>query len=213
MFGWRAKKATGVLAEFNATAQHEAHVPLDEAELLAVDIETTGLHPSKDKMLSVGWVPVRGRQIRLEEAGYLLIKQDRPVGISATLHHLTDTQLATGHSPRRALEEFLPVLAGTVMLVHFAPIEQRFLSALCEQEFGAPLRVPTADTFQLERTHMEKMSTYPRGEDLRLPRVRARYNLPRYRNHNALIDAIACAELYLAMRAHRGYETVRDILA
>ncbi|WP_151641359.1 exonuclease domain-containing protein [Corynebacterium sp. 11A] len=211
MFGWGKKKATGALAEFEAVAAQNPRTPLDEAELLAVDIETTGLDPKKDAMLSIGWVPVRGRRIHLGEAGYMLIKQDRSVGTSATLHHLTDTQLATGYSPREALEAFLPRLAGTTMLVHFAPIEQRFLSALCEQEFGASLTVPTADTFQLERTHMEKMSTYPRGEDLRLPRVRARYSLPRYPNHNALIDAIACAELYLAMRAHLGYSTVRDI--
>lgn len=48
---------------------------------------------------------------------------------------------------------------------------------------------------------MERMGTYPRGEDLRLPRVRQRYNLPTYANHNALTDAVACAELYLALTA------------
>ena len=48
---------------------------------------------------------------------------------------------------------------------------------------------------------MERMATYPRGEDLRLARVRQRYGLPAYRNHNALTDAVACAELYLALTA------------
>ncbi|WP_286204536.1 CBS domain-containing protein [Corynebacterium afermentans] len=57
------------------------------------------------------------------------------------------------------------------------------------------------DTFAMERRHMERMGTYPRGEDLRLPRVRQRYNLPMYANHNALTDAVACAELYLALTA------------
>ena len=57
------------------------------------------------------------------------------------------------------------------------------------------------DTMTMERRHMERMGTYPRGEDLRLARVRHRYNLPHYGNHNALTDAIACAELYLAIDA------------
>lgn len=57
------------------------------------------------------------------------------------------------------------------------------------------------DTFAMERRHMERMGTYPRGEDLRLARVHQRYSLPAYSNHNALTDAIACAELYLVLTA------------
>jgi len=80
-------------------------------------------------------------------------------------------------------------------------MEQGFLSAACTQHFGAELHVPIVDTFAVERRHMERMGTYPRGEDLRLARVRQRYGLPQYRNHNALTDALACAELYLALAA------------
>lgn len=55
------------------------------------------------------------------------------------------------------------------------------------------------------------MATYPRGEDLRLPRVRERYNLPRYTSHNALSDALACAEAYLAITEVSSVHTLKDI--
>ena len=58
---------------------------------------------------------------------------------------------------------------------------------------------------------MERMGTYPRGEDLRLARVRQRYGLPRYGSHNALSDALACAELYVAQRGNTRAVTLRDV--
>jgi DNA polymerase-3 subunit epsilon len=59
---------------------------------------------------------------------------------------------------------------------------------------------------------MERMSTYPRGEDLRLPRVRSRYELPAYRSHDALTDALACAELYIAMVAGNNWSTLKSVI-
>jgi DNA polymerase-3 subunit epsilon len=59
---------------------------------------------------------------------------------------------------------------------------------------------------------MERMGTYPRGEDLRLARVRQRYGLPDYHNHNALTDALACAEQYLAHRATLPMSTLKDVM-
>ena len=48
--------------------------PLEELELLAVDMETTGLNPRRDRIVSVGWVPVCGRVIDLAGAGYHVVR-------------------------------------------------------------------------------------------------------------------------------------------
>lgn len=198
------RQAQGALADFYAVASPRGSTPLTDLPLLAVDIETTGLDPATDRVLSMGWVPVNGRQIDLAGAGYYLINTDgaASVGNSATIHGLTDEQLAQGVAPEEALAALLTALQGRAMLVHFAPIERDFLSALSRKHFGSGLKVPIVDTLALERRHMEKMGTYPRGEDLRLPRVRERYNLPHYGAHNALNDSLACAELYLAITEH-----------
>lgn len=196
-----AGRATGALAAFNAVASPSAGTPLDELPLLAVDVETTGLDPKKDRLLSIGWVPVNGRGIDLSGAGEVIVHDTTGVGDSATLHGLTDDALAAGVPVAEALTEFLTALRGRAMLAHFAVMETGFLSLACRAEFGAGLEVPAVDTFELERRHMERMGTYPRGEDLRLARVRERYALPYYRNHRASTDALACAELYLAQTA------------
>lgn len=176
--------------------------PLIDGALLAVDVETTGLKPERAQLVSVGWVPVDGRVIDLSGAEYF-VAAGAQVGESATLHGVTDDDVARlGRDPADILDAFLAALEGRKLLAHFAQMELGFLGKLHKDVRGTPWALhgsEVVDTFALERRHMERMGTYPRGEDLRLARVRQRYGLPAYGNHNALTDAIACAELYLAL--------------
>ena len=178
-------------------------VLVDDA-LLAVDVETTGLKPDRHELVSIGWVPVDGRVIDLARAEYHVISGAQ-VGDSATIHGVTDDDIALdGAEPAVVLEAFLRAIEGRRLLAHFAQMELGFVGKLHRDVTGKRWGLRDAevrDTFAMERRHMERMGTYPRGEDLRLARVRQRYNLPAYSNHNALTDAVACAELYLALTA------------
>lgn len=173
-------------------------------------METTGLKPRQHQIVSIGWVPIINNRIQLGGAKYVLIK-GVDVGDSATIHHLRDSDLENGCGLDEAIELLTEDLKGKGMLAHFAPIETAFYSHACKKLWGREPELQVVDTFALERRHMERMSTYPRGEDLRLSRVRSRYGLPNYRNHNALTDAIACAELYLAIAAHRPPQKLKDV--
>ncbi|MGO1949837.1 MAG: exonuclease domain-containing protein [Mycobacteriaceae bacterium] len=203
-----AGNATGPLADFYAVPFPGDRTRLADLPLLAVDVETTGLDPSNERLLSIGWVPVDGKVIDLAGATEIVLGEpagedtdDDGVGESATVHGLTDDDVAGGAAPADALGRLLEAMAGRAMLVHFEPMETGFLSAACQHLFGAKLEVPVVDTLALERRRMERRSTMPRGEDLRLPRVRERYGLPVYHSHRAVTDALACAELYLAITA------------
>lgn len=209
----RSKFATGALKEFYEVPAPHPSTSFDQLPLLAVDVETTGLKPEQHQIVSIGWVPVTGRVIELGGAGYTVIRgtEGFTVGSSAVIHHLTDDELAVGIGLEEALVQLLDALKGRALLAHFAPMEKNFLSAACQEYFGAPLQLPVVDTFAIERRHMEKMSTYPRGEDLRLARVRARYGLPQYSNHQALTDALACAELFLAQTHTSNASTLGEI--
>lgn len=189
---------------FRRGGSNRRHIEPDQ--LLAVDVETTGLKPDKHHLVSIGWVPVNGRVIDLSAAKYFVVSGAQ-VGDSATLHGITDDDVARlGQSRERILDEFERDFAGRRLLAHFVQMEIGFIGTLFQEVRGQKWKLTEADvvdTFVLERRHMERMGTYPRGEDLRLARVRERYNLPAYSNHNALSDAIACAELYLALQANR----------
>ena len=104
-----------------------------------------------------------------------------------------------------AMSAVLAALRGRAMLAHFAYIERHFLSRLCERLYGAPLVVPVVCTLVLHDSLVNRgFDDEARAGQLRLWTARARYGLPSYPAHDALVDALACAELYLAQTAELG---------
>jgi DNA polymerase-3 subunit epsilon len=176
--------------------------PLGRARLLALDLETTGLDPRTDRILSVGFVPVDGGRVVLGGAGRAVVLDTAGVGQSATVHGLTDDALAAGVPLEEAVTAVLHALTGRALLAHYARIETGFLDAACRRLWGAPLPCVVVDTFELERRRVADGwgREVPPGA-LRLWAARERHGLPVYRAHEALTDALACAELYLAQRA------------
>ena len=193
-----AASARGALAEYYRTPVQPDTTPASELRLLALDIETTGLDPRKDTVLSIGYVPVDGHTIVFAGSHHRILAADAEVGQSAVFHGITDDQLTDGMPVEDAIAEELEALAGRVLLAHFAMIETRFLSRICEKLYGAPLVVPVVDTLVLhDRLINRGFDDEARAGELRLWNARNRYGLPRYPAHDALTDAIACAELYL----------------
>jgi len=90
-------------------------------------------------------------------------------------------------------------LQGHVLLVHHAPMDVGFLNAACRRHYNVPLLAPTVDTLTLARRLQERGNQRSREGSLRLHALRSTFGLPRYAAHNALSDAVATAELYLAL--------------
>ena len=118
---------------------------------------------------------------------------------SAIIHQITDDQAAGGVPLAEIMPEILQRLTGRILLAHHAWVEQSFLSAACQQLYGAPLVVPTIDTQALAQRLMRNRNQFVRSTSLRLFNLRSYYGLPRYKAHNALSDALATAELFLAL--------------
>lgn len=175
-----------------------------ETEFLAIDLETTGLDVRRDLILSIGSVVLRGKRIDLGSARHRVVRIDRSIPeASAVIHQITDDQAAGGLELEDVMSELLESLAGRVMIAHHATIERGFLGNACRRLWGAGLPVPVVDTQVLARRLFERRQIPFKGSDLRLHALGDRYNLPRYGAHNALSDALAAAELFLAQAAYR----------
>ena len=203
----------GPVRDHLAVPLPDPDTPLETLRLLAVDIETTGLDPRRDRVLSIGFVPVDGGSVVLGGAGRAVVRDDTGVGQSATVHGLTDDELATGIPLADAVTVLLRALAGRVLLAHYARIETSFLSAACERSWGAGMPCAVVDTFELERRAVApRWGSEPEKGALRLWTARERRGLPVYRAHEALTDALACAELYLALRAELAARSPATVL-
>lgn len=180
----------------------DARTPLDELRLLAVDVETTGLSPGQDRLLAVGWVPVDGVRIDLSGARRFVVRRDDP-GAAVTIHRLTHDDLQEGLPLEEVLARLRRALEGRVLLAHHAPFDRAFLEAAFWSAGERPDLPADVCTLQLQRRLLLREGQEPRGS-LRLWRARARFGLPSTRAHDALTDAIAAAELYLAQVAELG---------
>ena len=178
-----------------------------DAELVCLDIETTGLDPATVDMLSIGWVLIRSGRIDLSTAESHVVKPSGELGDSPSIHGLTDSVVDQGMSPDEAMERVIEVLTGRILVVHHAGLDKRLLDRFCKQQFGDKLLVPVIDTLALENRRKSRHHHLEDTRSLRLPDLRTHYNLPWYRGHDCLVDAISTAELLIAMVANRDAPT------
>ncbi|MCB1773031.1 MAG: 3'-5' exonuclease [Gammaproteobacteria bacterium] len=195
-----AKAPAGPLADFLAAGRMDRSADCREIPIMAIDLETTGLDPKKDVILSIGMVEVNNWGVNLGTAWHRIVRVDQAIpGETAVIHHITDDQSAAGEPIEALLPEVLRRMAGKPMLVHYSPIEQNFIDAACRKIYGAPFVTPIIDTLEIAQRVYERRNHLIQPGDLRLFNLRPRYNLPQYKAHNALSDALATAELFLAV--------------
>ncbi|MDA7745779.1 exonuclease domain-containing protein [Psychromonas sp.] len=178
--------------------------PISEINLLALDIEMTGLDPKKDQMVSIGIIPIINAKIHPKLAQYRLIKIQGSVGQSAVIHGVLDQDLSNGSTLKEVLLWLLEQCKDKVLVAHHAPLDLQFIEkALIDTELH-PLPLMAIDTLAIDKERQQRKHQVLKVGSLRLNACRERYNLPIYNAHNALTDALACAELLLAQLSKMG---------
>ncbi len=167
-------------------------------DYVVLDLETTGLDPKTDRILSIGWVEVTQGRIDLTTAKHYLIDSESQIKPeTAVINHITPDMLKQGISIHDALYEFFSVATGKVIVAHATLVEKAFLERYLERNFNhKTLPLLWLDTMCMEK-YMAKSLNRP-DEDVSLSETRKRYKLPEYFAHNALTDAVSTAELFLA---------------
>ncbi len=201
------------LQAFYARGSVAAGLPISAAPLLALDVETTGLDPAVDGIVSIGLVPMDLQRIRASESRHWILKPRVPLAAeSVAFHGITDTQVHAAPDLLDILAELLDAIAGQVLVVHCRDIERQFLDRALRSRIDEGIEFPVIDTMELEaRLHrgqriglLDRLrGRRPPQPSIRLADSRRRYGLPRYRAHHAMTDALASAELLQAQIADR----------
>ena len=184
----------------------------------ALDLETGGLDPRMDPIISVGMVPIRSGVIRLGESFSTLIRPDpgRPIKPeSVRAHQLLAGDLRKSPPLQAVLLEVGRRLEGGVLLVHNRGIDLPFLKE-GHARTGLPWKKPrVVDTVDLiVKAASRRRFIRPEGNEmpsLNLSEARRVHGLPDYQAHDALIDAVSTAELFLVLRQSIGAKTLRDL--
>lgn len=213
-FDWSAyyqKQVTrlpdGPLKRFYQAGVPDKDTLLSETNMIALDLETTGLRSHKDTIVSVGSVAMNAKRIQCASAKYWVVNPGAPLSAeSITIHELTHSDVEQAPPLSRYFDAILTALAGKVVVVHCAAIERQFLYQAAKKLYGQEFYFPILDTLALEQQVLKQRPLIKRmfkgNASVRLDACRQRYGLPRYKAHHALTDAFSSAELLQAQIAH-----------
>ncbi|MFJ8542554.1 TerD family protein [Streptomyces sp. NPDC093586] len=163
-----------------SAAPDPSHLRDHAVEWALVDVETSGLVPRRDRVLSVAVVTLGADGEQTGEFSTLLDPGCDPGPVH--VHGLTRERLRGAPLFEHVAEEIGALLEGRVLVAHNAQFDYDFLA----HEFArAGLRLPVARrlcTLALNRR------VDPPTDDLRLGTLAAHYGVPQVRAHDALDD-------------------------
>jgi DNA polymerase III subunit epsilon len=187
----------------------------DEVVIWALDLETSGLKAAEDRILSVGMVPIRSGVICYGERFSTLVKPPDIALLSQEglrAHHILPAELAESPGLPDVLPEIDRRMREGLLLLHFASLDLAFLRQAyrrCSTAWPRPRVVDTVDlVYQLHQREQQWVPYAPPPQTA-LPLARAGVGLPAHPHHDALSDALATAELFLALRSRLGLCTLR----
>lgn len=191
----------------------------DSVTYWSLDLETGGLDPRSDPILSVGMVPIREGGIRLGEAWTTLVRPEEAAAIdpfSMRAHHLLPGDVRDAPLLDTVLKEIDARLREGALLVHQAALDVPFLRRAYRRHAMRWPDPPVVDTVALlikaaKRARFRDPDAADREPELNLAAARRGLGLPDYGAHDALVDAVAAAELFLVLRKQVGARRLRDL--
>ena len=179
--------------------------PPEDADLVAVDVETAGLDPATADVLSVGAVPISGRRVMLSDRFEAVIRRDAPTHEgSVRIHRLRAMDLEHGLPPQEAMARFREWLGDRPLLGYCVDFDRAALDRELRRGGQPPLDVAAYD---LRRLYMLRQKRHERhGHEHHehalpdLDDILEALGIPALSRHTAIGDAVATALAYIALR-------------
>ena len=160
---------------------------------IALDLETTGLHPSEDRILEIGAVKVVNGEIT--DCYETLVNPG--MAISPRIQALTginDAMAATGKDTKTAVTELIDFCGDLPLLGHNILFDYSFVKKNAVN-LGLTFEKDGVDTLKIARALL------PDLEHKNLPYLCGYYQITQERAHRASDDACAAMELYRRLAA------------
>jgi DNA polymerase-3 subunit epsilon len=179
-----------------------SQTPWREVTFSVIDLETTGLDPAADEIISFATVTVAGGKVRLDDARHELIRPRRmPDADTIRIHGLRETDLADAPPLSKQIDGLLEALTGRALVAHVAAVERGFLGAALSP-LGLELRNPIIDTAALDRELRHLRRDPPVRDPVGLSEMARSLGLPVHRPHHADGDALTTAQAFIALATH-----------
>jgi DNA polymerase-3 subunit epsilon len=168
--------------------------PLAELAVVVMDTETTGLDPTRDRVLSIGAVRLHGGRMYRSAAFDRLVHPGVAIPPRSTaIHGITDEMVVDARGFAEVYAQLAPLIDGTILVGHNIPFDLAMLRRECRlagMEWAEP---PFLDTLRLAAALDGDLP------DLNLEGLARHFGVDIHGRHTALGDSLVTAEIYLRM--------------
>jgi DNA polymerase-3 subunit epsilon len=193
--------ASPAVMAYRRTPPPAPTTPWRKAQFCVIDLETTGLDPEVDEIISFATLQIVGGLLRLNDARYQLIRpRCMPNAETIPIHGLRSSDLIGAPTLSKALDGLLEALAGRVLVAHVASVERGFLDAALKDR-AMRLSNPVVDTAALAVELLRRRGRRV-ADPIGLSALARTLALPVHRPHHADGDALTAAQVFLALAAH-----------
>ena len=178
--------------------------PSSAGEWVSLDLETTGIDPARDHILSLAAVPVRDGTAWLSERFERRVHTARAFGIESIRHHrITPDEASAGEPVTEVVREFLHWLGGRRLLGYNLGFDLDMLAPHVRALAGFDLPNPTVDLADAVAAAQRRQRP-DAPVNLDLVHIANRLGVPMIGRHTALGDATTVALCWLALH-RRGW--------
>ncbi len=184
----------------NFTSTWADDTSIEDVRFVVLDLETTGLNPVTDAIVSIGAVAVLGGDIVIEDSYSALLKVSENT-TAVTVHGVTRDQSVNGLDERAALEAFLDYLKDGVIVGHHIGHDVTAVRAACARHWALPLLNRSLDTMDLT-LHLERDGAFagrPAIRHFTLDALCEMFSVVPHDRHTAAGDAFITAQVFLRL--------------
>ncbi|MEO8127760.1 MAG: 3'-5' exonuclease [Bryobacteraceae bacterium] len=172
----------------------------DRVRFVALDTETTGLDPRRDRIITIGAVAVCRGEIMLEDSFEVLLRIAYN-NASVTVHGITRDEAAGGMEESEAVALFLDYLRDGVIVGHHIGHDIEALNCACERHFNMRLQNRSLDTMDLT-LHLNAAGAFadrPMASGFSLDGLCEMFGVVPHDRHTAGGDAFITAQIFLRL--------------
>lgn len=183
----------------------DARQHFESSRMVVVDVESSGLDVRKDRLIAIGAVAVVNGKIVLGDSLDIVLQQSRVSGKDNILiHGIGGEAQRQGMPPVEALLVFLEYLGKSPLIAFHVAFDQAMIGRAMKHYLGVRFRHTWADLAYVAPTLFPELARRNRTLDSWLEL----FQIGNFARHSALADALATAELLLALRPRLGTRQV-----
>ena len=178
---------------------------LNTTRFVVFDTETTGLNPSKDRILSIGATAIIGNTLDVGDSFEIYLKQDKFNADTVEIHGILKEGSITKYDEKEAIMQFLEYIRDAVLVAHHAAFDIAMINESLTRMGLPKLKNKSLDTGTL----FKKTSLHKTEKHYALDELSDIFKIKKHDRHTASGDAYITGIIFLKIISN--LKSIRNI--